>query len=60
LYEKFEKLLKEHGHTIYRVAKETGIPTSVLYDWRSGRSTPRASTLKKIAAFYGVPLEELL
>ena len=60
MYERFEELLKEHGHTIYRVAKDCGIPPSVLYDWKSGRCSPRAKTLKKIAEYYGIRLEELI
>lgn len=57
LYEIFEKLLQERKTTIYRVSKETGIPQTTLYEWKSGRSTPKVDKLVKIARYFGVPLE---
>lgn len=59
-YRNFEKLLKINGATVYRVAKETGIPASTFCDWKSGRSTPKTEKLKKIAAFFDVSIEQLL
>ena len=59
-YRNFEILLRANDTTVYRVAKETGIPPSTFSDWKNGRSTPKAEKLKKIAAFFGVTLEELL
>ena len=60
LYEVFEKLLQEHETTINRVAVETGIPRTVLYDWKSGRCTPKVDKMVKIAKYFGVPLESLI
>ena len=59
-YRNFEELLQKNETTVYRVAKETGIPASTFSDWKSGRSTPKAEKLKKIASFFGVSLEELI
>lgn len=59
-YEKFDALLKEKGATVYRVAKETGIPASTFSDWKNGRSTPKAEKLTKIARFFDVSLEYFL
>ena len=59
-YRNFEELLRNNGTTVYRVAKETGIPPSTFSDWKTGRSTPKAEKLKKIAAFFGVSLEYLI
>ena len=59
-YEKFEQLLLTKGTTVYRVSKETGIPASTFSDWKTGRSTPKAEKLKKIARFFDVSLEYLL
>ena len=56
-YEKFDSLLREKGTTVYRVAKETGIPASTFSDWKNGRSTPKAEKLSKIARFFDIPLE---
>ena len=60
LYEIFEKLLRERKTTIYRVSKDTGIPQTTLYEWKSGRSTPKVDKLLKIAQYFGVPLEYLI
>lgn len=57
---KFERLLEENKVTIYRVAKDTGIPPVTLYEWRSGRSTPKTATLKKLADYFGVSIEYFL
>lgn len=60
LFTEFEKLLKKHKTTIYRVAKDTDIPLTVLYDWKNGKSTPKVDKLKKIADYFQVPLEKLI
>ena len=59
-YRNFETLLRANDTTVYRVAKETGIPPSTFSDWKNGRSMPKAEKLKKIATFFGVSLEELI
>lgn len=40
------------------VAEEMGFKRSVVTRWRNG-VTPRATTLQKIADYFGVPVEEL-
>ena len=59
-YSAFEYLLKTTGTTVYRVSKETGIAASTFTDWKNGRSCPKADKLKRIAAFFGISLDELL
>lgn len=53
-YKKFEKLLAERGLTANKVAKETGIPYTCLYDWKTGRSTPKFDKIQKLATYFGV------
>lgn len=60
MYEIFEKLMKEHGVTAYKVSKETGIATSTLSDWKKGRSTPKQDKLQKIADYFNVKIDYLL
>lgn len=60
MYEIFEKLLAERGITAYKVAKETGISTGSLSDWKKGRSSPKADKLQKIADYFGVSVDYLL
>ncbi len=59
-YSAFEHLLKINNSTVYRVSKETGIAASTFTDWKNGRSCPKADKLKRIAAFFGVSLDEML
>jgi repressor LexA len=59
-YTVFEHLLKINNTTVYRVSKETGIAASTFTDWKNGRSCPKAEKLKRIAAFFGISLDELL
>ena len=60
MYEIFEKLLISHGITAYRVAKDTGISTGSLSDWKNGRSSPKAEKLQIIADYFGVTVDYLL
>lgn len=60
MYEIFEKLLQKRNVTAYRVAKETGIATATLSDWKNGKSTPKTDKLQKIADYFGVSLDYLL
>lgn len=60
MYSKLEKLLEERGLTAYRVAKDTGIPTATLSNWKAGLYTPKADKLLKLANYFGVPLEYFL
>ena len=60
LYEKFAELLEKNNKTAYQVSKETGIPQSVLSDWKRGRSTPKVDKLKILADYFGVSIEYFL
>ena len=59
-YSVFDALLKAHGVTVYQISKATGISASTFSDWKSGRSTPKADKMARIADFFGVSLDELL
>ena len=59
-YTKFCQIVSDRGTTVYRVAKETGIPPSTFSDWKNGRSSPKADKMKKIADYFGVTLDSLL
>ena len=54
MYEIFEKLLKEKGVTVYRVAKDTGLNAAMFTSWKKGDYTPKADKLQKIADYFGV------
>ena len=54
MYEIFEQLLSKYGITAYKVAKETGITTATLSNWKQGKYTPKQDKLQKIADYFGV------
>ena len=58
-YSCFEKLLKLHNTSVYRVAKATGIPNSTFTDWKNGRSFPKADKLVRIADHFGLSLDQI-
>lgn len=53
-------LLEKYKITSYKVAKETGISTATLSDWKTGRSVPKIDKLKILADYFGVPIEYFL
>lgn len=60
LYKKYAELRDKTGVTDYEVGKRTGIATSTLSNWKAGRYTPKTDKLKKIADFFGEPIEYFL
>lgn len=60
MYKKFEQALKKRGVTIYRVAKDTGVTMGVIYNWKNGKTVPRAETLKALADYVGIGVGELI
>ncbi len=60
MYSMYADLRDQHKLTDYRVAKDTGISTSTLTNWKHGRYTPKANKLKILADYFGVSLETLL
>lgn len=60
MYEIFEQLLKKHGVTAYRVAKDTGVTTATLTSWKQGKYTPKREKLEKIADYFNVSIDFLM
>lgn len=60
MYEKYATLRDKKGVTDYEVAKNTGIQTSTLTNWKYGRYTPKVDKLKKLADYFGKPIEYFL
>lgn len=60
MYERFEILLSENGIKAVEVGRATGINPSTFTTWKKGTTTPKQSTLKKIADYFGVSLSWLL
>lgn len=60
MYAKYVAVRDEKGVTDYRVSQATGITKSTFTDWKKGRSEPKIDKLKKIADFFGKPIEYFL
>lgn len=60
MYEKFSELLDKTNKTAYQVSKDTGIPQSVLSDWKRGRSNVKTDKLMILAKYFDVPIEYFL
>lgn len=60
LYKKYAELRDEVGVTDYEVGKKTGIATSTFSNWKAGRYSPKTDKLKKIADYFGKPIEYFL
>ena len=60
MYKVFENLMKERNVTAYAVAKNTGIATATLTEWKKGTYSPKIDKLQKIAAYFGVPVTVFL
>ncbi|GAB6688937.1 hypothetical protein BOVMAS28_11530 [Streptococcus uberis] len=59
LIEKIEKLSKEKGWTLYRLAKEADITLSLIYTLKNSKSkTVTFETMVKIADVLDVSLDE--
>jgi transcriptional regulator with XRE-family HTH domain len=59
MYERLDSLLKKHGITAYRLAKEVGMSQSSLSEWKRGNSIPKYDKLVKIARYFNVPVSYL-
>ena len=59
-YRHFEELLCKNNVTAYRVAKETGISTATLSQWKHGVSNPKLDKLKILADYFNVSIDYFL
>jgi transcriptional regulator with XRE-family HTH domain len=56
----FGELLQKRHITSYKIAKETGIPKSIVYEWTAGIRAPTIDNLIKIADYFNVSTDYLL
>ena len=60
IYEKYCKLRDKKGVSDYRVAKDTGMTTSLFSDWKYGRLKPGLKSVKKLADYFDVTVDYFL
>lgn len=58
-FENFDRYCKRNGKTNSEVAAAIGLDPSSCTGWRKG-SIPRNGTLKKLADYFGVTVDDLL
>ena len=58
-YQKLEMLCKNRGTTITSLAAELGFSRSAGTTWKKSKRLPRNSTLKKIADYFEISIEDL-
>ena len=59
-YPLYAALAAERGVSTYRVSKDTGVNRGSIYEWKAGRSQPKADSLMRLADYFGVPIEYFL
>ena len=57
MYKKYQALLDKNNKTSYQVSKETGISQTAFSNWKTGRNEPGLESLRKLAKYFGVPIE---
>ena len=57
--ERFNELLKSRSINAVTLAKELGVPKSIVYEWRSGARDPSLENMLRVADYFGVSLEYL-
>lgn len=59
-HEKLQELRKQRNITQENLAQELYVSRTAISKWESGKGYPNIESLKAIAAFYGVTIDELL
>lgn len=60
MYQKYAELRDKANVTDYEVAKQTGVSTSTLTNWKYGRYKPKTDKLIALAKYFDVSLETLV
>lgn len=59
-YENYCLVRDKLGYTDYKVAKETGIGTATMSNWKNGKYIPKTDKIQKIADFLDVTTDYLM
>lgn len=59
-FKKVEDLVRENNISFYALGKKVGFPSSFFSEWKRGKMMPKVDKLKKIADFFGKPIEYFL
>lgn len=59
-YNKVNKLCKQNGIATTTLAVHLGLSKAIVTNWKKTNAKPRYSTVKKIADYFGIPVDYLL
>ncbi len=59
-YDRFEALCKAKGVSCKKAVIDSGLSNSLATKWKKTGATPSVETLMKIAAYFGITVEDLL
>jgi len=59
-FRKVEELVQENNISFYALGKKIGLPSSFFSEWKRGKMMPKIDKIKKIADFFGKPIEYFL
>ena len=60
IYENVKRLCEKNKTSIWALEKDCGIGNGSIGKWADGDTNPRIGTLKKIADYFGITVDELL
>lgn len=60
MYKEYARLRDARGITDYKVAKDTGISTATLSNWKNGAYRPKVDKLAILAEYFDVQVEDLI
>ena len=56
----FVDCLQKRGLSAYRIAKDTGIPQAIVYEWAAGKREPVSEYLTTLADYLDCSVDYLL
>lgn len=60
IVDNIRRLCEEHNTSIWALERALGIGNGVIGKWAKGSDSPRVGTLRKVADYFGVTVDELL
>lgn len=60
LYENVVRLCQERGITIAKLEKDCEFGNATVRSWKGMHDTPRFNSMKKVADYFGVSVDELM
>lgn len=60
LFKKIEELCEKESISIAQLERECGLGNATIRSWKELRDAPRFSTIKRVADYFGVSIDELM